>query len=201
MFSGIIESIGCVHSLYINEDKSAQLVVTDSTVFVDASVGDSIAVNGACLTVIDSAESNLKGKGACFELSPETVERTAFKDLKVGASVNLERAVKVGDRLHGHIVSGHVDGIAQVERIEEVANSCWDITLSFPKQFMKYLVEKGSVTLNGTSLTIGKTTDRSIVVHIIPHTLNSTTLGRCQVGEGVNFEVDLIARYAASMLS
>jgi riboflavin synthase len=197
MFTGIIEEIGTVVAVDGQGD-SARLSVACQTVLADAQVGDSISVNGACLTVTAVAPSAFTA-----DLMGETLDRTALGVLRPGSSVNLERAVRVDGRLGGHLVQGHIDGVAEVVRVEPQEH--WTVmTFTLPPHVAPYLVEKGSITIDGTSLTVmalGGGLQPTFSVGLIPHTLAVTVLGRREVGDRVNLEVDVVAKYVERMLA
>ena len=158
-------------------------------------LGESIANNGVCLTV-----TNLSAEYLRFDLSPETLSCTALSRLAPGRKVNLERSLRLGDRLSGHWVQGHVDGVAQVVRIEEVQKGYFDLSIQLPeRQFLKYCVKKGSFSLDGISLTIHDIRGEQLDFQIIPHTWAETALGDLSRGESVNFEVELLAKYVERM--
>jgi riboflavin synthase len=191
MFTGIVEEIGEV----LDVRESADVVVftvRGRTVTSDARHGDSIAVNGVCLTVVDP-DGSTDGTFT-VELVPETLKRSSLSSVTPGARVNLERAVPVGGRLGGHIVQGHVDGVATVlsrtpgERSDEVR-------FSLAPDLARYVVEKGSITVDGVSLTVAGVSDDTFTVALIPTTLSHTTLGFRQPGDTVNLEVDVVAKY------
>ncbi|MCO1658790.1 riboflavin synthase [Pseudonocardia humida] len=196
MFTGIVEEIGEV--LAVRESAEvAVLTVRGPTVTTDARHGDSIAVNGVCLTVIDAVTA--PGGGTAdgtftVELVPETLKRTSLAAAAPGAKVNLERAVPVGGRLGGHIVQGHVDGVATLltrtpgERSDE-------LTFSLPVDLARYVALKGSIAVDGVSLTVAGVTDDTFSVALIPTTLAETTLGAREPGDTVNLEVDVVAKY------
>lgn len=188
MFTGIITDVarvesferkGTVHQLLLKANKN-----TD-----DVEIGASIACNGVCLTVIEKREYLLK-----FELSPETINLTNYRSLKEGELVNVERSLKVGDELGGHYVSGHIDGVTEV--LEVVRNDKnWVVKLSIPKELSKYIAKKGSVAINGVSLTVNEVGKDSLTVNIIPHSLEKTNLIEIDTGKLLNLEVDIFARY------
>ncbi|MHA6625444.1 riboflavin synthase [Pseudonocardia sichuanensis] len=191
MFTGIVEEIGEVLDVRENADV-VEFTVRGGTVSSDARHGDSIAVNGVCLTVIDPDG----GAGGTFrvELVPETLKRSSLSAVVPGTRVNLERAVPVGGRLGGHIVQGHVDGVATVlsrtpgERTDEVR-------FSLAPELARYVVEKGSITVDGVSLTVAGVSSDTFSVALIPTTLSDTTLGFREPGDTVNLEVDVVAKY------
>lgn len=189
MFTGIIESLGEVLSF-----SGERLIVTDPGAWPDEPwvIGESIAINGCCLTLV-ALEENL-----CFDISEETLQRTSFQSLAPGRSVNMERAMKAGERFGGHIVQGHVDGVGQVESLTELPNS-WRFEFTVPHP--RYLIDKGSVTVEGVSLTVVEPKGNRFSVAVIPHTFRHTTLGLLQPGQMVNLEYDLIAKYVERLLS
>lgn len=188
MFTGIVEELGSVRSIDTSAG-GARLVVSAATVLDDAGIGDSIAVNGCCLTVVEL------GPGWwAADAVPETLSRTNLGRLQAGDPVNLERPVVAGGRLGGHIVQGHVDGVGTV------VQAAPDLRVQAGAEIMAYLVEKGSVTVDGVSLTVVSVLDDSFTVAVIPHTMEVTTLGRRKVGDIVNLEVDLIAKYTERLL-
>ena len=152
-------------------------------------IGDSIAVNGACLTAV-----TLEGRQFKVDVSPETLKRSVLGKIKIGERVNLERALKLSDRLDGHLVSGHVDGIGMLRERKTLANAIL-ISYSVPKALTRYMIEKGSVAVDGTSLTINRCDSNSFDVSIIPHTAGLTTVGLKKVGDTVNIETDMIGKY------
>ena len=195
MFTGIVEEIGEV--LAVRE--SAEVVVftvLGRTVTGDAAHGDSIAVNGVCLTVIDPAGST--DGTFTVELVPETLKRSSLGAVVAGARVNLERAVPAGGRLGGHIVQGHVDGVATLLHRRPAERSD-ELTFSLPPDLGRYVVEKGSITVDGVSLTVAAVTSDTFTVALIPTTLAHTTLGFRQPGDTVNLEVDVVAKYVEKL--
>ncbi len=193
MFSGLIEEVGKVVGIE-RGGAAARLRVASSLPAEEICLGDSIAVNGVCLTVVA-----LSGTTATFDVSPETLERTAFRALRPGSPVNLERALRLSDRLGGHIVSGHVDCVATlVERREVSGNIVFAFTL--PREFSRYVVEKGSIAIDGISLTVNAASADGFAVNVIPHTAEKTTLREKAVGDPVNIEVDILAKYVERLL-
>jgi riboflavin synthase len=188
MFTGIIEGLGTLEAIKAG-GRGKQFVLSADYDLVGTKIGDSIAVNGACLTVV-----RFQGRRFEVDVSPETVARTTFRDAKVGERLNLERALRLSDRLDGHLVSGHVDGIGRLEKRETQANA---IILSFsvPAQLSRYMIKKGSVAIDGISLTINDCATGSFQVSIIPHTAGITTIGFKAVGAAVNIETDIIGKY------
>lgn len=206
MFTGLIEEVGRVGRLeHANgvaphgasrASGAAVLAVQCDTVVSDAAIGDSIAVNGCCLTVTALPDEG----GFLCDMMGETLDRTALGDLVVGAPVNLERAMPAGARLGGHLVQGHVDGVARITAIEP--HQDWTtMTYELPDALRQYVVEKGSITVDGTSLTVMGVTADTFSVGLIPHTMAVTTHGSQQVGNRVNIEVDIIAKYVERQLA
>ena len=193
MFTGLIECTGRVVSLRRGGDR-AVLEVAASLPTGEISIGDSIAVNGACLTVIA-----MQAERFSFDISPETVTRTTFAASQTGSPVNLERALRLGGRLDGHLVTGHIDCVG---RLESRANQGNAVVLGFslPREQARMLVEKGSVALDGISLTVNSVTDSGFTVSIIPHTLEKTTLADVRPGREVNIETDVIGKYVARLV-
>lgn len=189
MFTGIVEECGTVRSI-----QDHRLVVACVVVPVDSGIGASVAVNGVCLTVVANDGSSL-----AFDLSEETSARTSLRHLGEGRPVNLERPVTLASRLGGHIVQGHVDGVGEIVRVEPDAAGS-RITVRVPEELLVYLVEKGSVTVDGVSLTVAGLQGDGVVLALIPHTLAVTTLGVAAVGDPVNLEVDMIAKYVERQL-
>ena len=189
MFTGIIEELGTV----ANFDR--RLVVNCTTVMEDAVEGSSIAVNGVCLTAL-----NLTPETFSADLAPETLARTNLGDLRVGSRVNLERPVTPATRLSGHIVQGHVDATAELLALEELGDGNWWLKVRVPEALDRYLVHKGSIALDGISLTIATLEGGVLGVTIIPHTYANTTLGSRRVGDRVNLEVDVLAKHVEKLI-
>jgi len=195
MFTGIVESIGKVTSTQpIGGDVRITISAPD---FSDRTIelGDSIAINGACLTVIER-----NGDELVFDVSVESINHTLIGEWGVGSKVNLEMALLPTTRLGGHLVSGHVDGLATLVSLKEDARS-WRMVFKAPSNLSKYIAKKGSITINGTSLTVNSVDGDNFDVNVIPHTFEVTTLGDLKEGDQVHIEVDLIARYLERMLS
>ena len=188
MFTGIVEETGAVAM------PGARMKVQCSRVLEDAFVGSSIAVNGVCLTAVQ-----LDPDGFVVDLSPETLARTNLGDLGAGAVVNLERPVAVGDRLSGHIVQGHVDGTGEFLAIDELADGNWWLRIGVPPELLRYMILKGSITIDGISLTIAGLDQGILLAAIIPHTYRHTNLHARQRGNRVNLEVDMIAKYVEKL--
>jgi len=196
MFTGIVEELGEVENLDLAET-SARLTLRGPVVTSDAVHGASISVNGVCLTVIDP---EVRGDTFTVDVMAETLSRTGLGDLVPGSPVNLERAMAASSRFGGHIVQGHVDGIATV--VERALGDRWEVvTFTLPHDLARYVVEKGSITVDGVSLTVSAVTDDTFSVSLIPTTLEQTTLGRRGVGDTVNLEVDVLAKYVERLLS
>ena len=185
MFTGIVEELGHIHSLC-----DGRLRIDATHVVEGAVIGESIAVNGCCLTVVAFGDDWWEA-----DVSPETISRTSLAQLSDGDHVNLERAVRASDRLGGHIVQGHVDGVG------EIVDPVPDLRVKVPDSLLPYLVEKGSVTVDGVSLTIVEPLDDGFTVAIIPHTAEVTNLGAKQPGDLVNLEVDVMAKYVERLVS
>jgi riboflavin synthase len=190
MFTGIVEECGSVRAT-----TGKRLVVSCRTVPGGSEIGASIAVNGVCLTVVERADDALT-----FDLSPETLERSSLRRLDAGDPVNLERPATLGTRLGGHLVQGHVDGVGQVSAVELDGTGGALVTVRLPEDLLRYVVEKGSITVDGVSLTVAALTPNGVVLALIPHTLQVTTLGAARPGDPVNVEVDVIAKYVERLL-
>ena len=193
MFTGIIEEVGQVKSLRRGA-RSFTLEVEASLVMEDTRVGDSIATNGVCLTV-----TSLTGHGFTADVMPETVQRTALGELVPGSPVNLERALSLQTRLGGHIVSGHIDGTGRISDRRQDDTALW-LTVECDSSLLRYIIQKGSITIQGVSLTVARVDDRSFAVSLIPHTQAATTLHQSKVGDIVNLENDVIAKYVEKLL-
>lgn len=191
MFTGIITDIGEVRSLEQRGDLNARIVTGYDTQKID--IGASIACDGVCLTVIA-----LGSDWFDVQISAETVSKTNIGGWSVGYRLNLERALKVGDELGGHIVSGHVDGLAEVVRVIDEGDST-RVTLRAPKALARFIASKGSVALNGTSVTVNEVNGLDFGINFIPHTKVATTWGNVQEGDRVNLEIDTLARYVARL--
>ena len=185
MFTGIVEERGRVATT-----GAGRLVVDARTVVRDSDVGASLSVNGVCLTVVERTDTSLR-----FDLSEQTLERTCLGDLRPGDPVNLERPVTLVARLGGHLVQGHVDGVGHVTRVELDGSGGARVSIRLPGEVSRYIVERGSIAIDGVSLTIAAVDDDEITVALIPHTLAVTTLGLAVPGRRVNVEADVIARY------
>lgn len=194
MFTGIVEELGTIARLDRGTD-SARLTVRGPLVTSDATHGASIAVNGVCLTVVEHADGEFT-----VDVMAETLSRSSLGSLRAGDRVNLERAMAAGGRFGGHVVQGHVDGTAQV--LERVPGDRWEVVrLSLPAGLARYVVVKGSITVDGVSLTVASVDDTSFTVSLIPTTLDLTTLGHKGIGDLVNLEVDVLAKYVERLMS
>jgi riboflavin synthase len=203
MFTGIIEAIGTIKAINVNAQGARLVIATNTLDMSDVKLGDSIATNGICLTVVDY--NNTKGHGSySADVSNETLQRTGFANYQVGSKVNLEKAMLASTRFGGHMVSGHVDGVSEILAINNNGNSI-EYWLSMPRELAHYIAEKGSVTIDGTSLTVNALTEDSskgkFRLTIVPHTVKKTIFADYQVGSKVNIEVDLIARYLERLLT
>lgn len=199
MFTGIIEAVGTIKAININAQGARIDIATNSLDMSDVKLGDSIATNGICLTVV-AFESTSRNGSFSADVSNETLNRTGFSHYKVGKAVNLEKAMLASTRFGGHMVSGHVDGISEVLSIENNGNS-WEYWLSMPTDLAHYIAEKGSVTVDGTSLTVNSLSEGKFRLTIVPHTVKETVFSDYKIGSKVNLEVDLIARYLERLLT
>lgn len=194
MFTGLIEEVGTVRRLE-KQGMAGRITVATKLPLESITLGDSVAVNGACLTVVAKSGNELT-----FDASPETLARTTLGTLGIGTPVNLERALRLGDRLGGHIVTGHVDFIATVSERNDIAGNRV-FAFRIPDVFSRYLVAKGSVTIDGISLTVNTVSDTGFSVNIIPHTGSMTTLSGINPGAQVNIETDILGKYVERLLS
>ena len=192
MFTGIITDIGKIVEIQALE-KSSQIIISTIYDLDTIDIGASIACNGCCLTVVKKKVEGDKNL-LFFDVSPESIDKTIFQFAKTGDEINLERAMKLSDGIGGHLVSGHVDCLAEIFGINIIEGN-WITQFKVPKQFTKYIVAKGSVVINGASLTVNNVENDIFDINIIPHTLEKTNLRNLKIGSKVNFEVDLIARY------
>ncbi len=193
IFTGIVEEIGTIKGISRGPN-SAKLNILASTVLEDVKLGDSIAVNGVCLTATAFSDGNFTA-----DAMAETLAKTNLGDLKPGSKVNLERALRLGDRLGGHWVSGHVDGVGTIVRLEK-QDIATLITIQAPAQVMRYIIKKGSIGIDGTSLTVVDFTKDSFQVSLIPHTAQATILGSKKIGDSVNLESDILGKYIERLL-
>ena len=195
MFTGIVEETGAVEAFEKGE-AGARLEIGAAAVLSDLQHGGSIAVNGCCLTAVEISAASF-----CADLSPETLDKTNLGDLAAGARVNLERPLLPSSRLSGHFVQGHVDATGEFLGIDAVGDDNWKLRVRAPGELLEYLVYKGSVAIDGISLTIAALVGDVIEVAIIPHTFHETNLGARKPGERVNLEVDILAKYVARQLA
>lgn len=194
MFSGIVADIGIIKRAEDREGGLRLSVATEALGMEDVQLGDSIAVNGVCLTVV-----KLEGNTFTVDVSRETLDCTVGLD-RQGGHVNLEKALRLSDRLGGHLVTGHVDGVGEVVAFNDIGES-WRLVVRAPHQLAKYIAVKGSITINGVSLTVNRVAGDEFEVNLIPHTLEVTTLNELKAGAKVNLEIDLIARYVERMMA
>ena len=195
MFTGIIQSKGSIKEIFSSSDGARLKINTNALDLSDTNVGDSIAVDGVCLTVTELTESSFTA-----DVSNETLTCTTFSALKQGKNVNLERSLRVNQGIDGHLVSGHVDGIGAVNSIEKDGDSL-RIKIEVQGDIIKYIAKKGSICINGVSLTVNSVENNFFDVNIVPHTLSATTLGDLSLQSNVNIEIDQIARYVERLLS
>jgi len=194
MFTGLIEEIGTIQSIRTISGGKA-LYIQAQKVLTDMQLGASIAVDGVCLSVVEKDP-----RGFVVQAVRETLERTTINNFRQGTRVNLERAVRAGERLGGHIVQGHVDGTGQITEIKPEGEGI-ELRLTLPGELLRYCVEKGAIAVNGVSLTIARMSETSVTIALIPLTLRETNLGQKRVGAAVNIEVDIFAKYAAQYSS
>lgn len=195
MFTGIIETVGVIGSIEPCNGDMRVFVQTGTMDLGDLRLGDSVAVNGVCLTVV-----NLRKDGFWADVSQETMRRSSLAGLKQGGRVNLEKALRANSRLGGHMVSGHVDGLGKVVSLSRDARS-WLVRIQAPAELSRYIAEKGSVTVDGVSLTVNAVTDNCFDLNVVPHTMQMTAMSGYHAGQEVNLEVDLIARYLERLLT
>lgn len=193
MFTGLIEEIGKIESV-AKSTKSAKISIKAHKVLEDAKVGDSICTNGVCLTVTSFDRGRFT-----VDVMAETMRSSNLKNLSPGDEVNLERALSLGDRLGGHIVSGHIDGTGTIANYEEEDNAVW-ITVAASPKILKYIVQKGSIAIDGVSLTVAYVDEDIFKVSIIPHTKDMTTLLRKKIGDAVNLECDMMGKYIEKLI-
>lgn len=194
MFTGIVEEVGKVDNIKKGV-KSSIITVTANKIFEDIHIGDSIAVNGVCLTV-----TNFNDNTFTADVMNETLSRSSLGELSKGSYVNLERAMPINGRFGGHIVSGHIDGTGEITNIQKDDNAIW-YTVKANDSLMKYIVEKGSIAIDGISLTVAKVSDKNFSVSIIPHTAKETILSHRKIGDNVNLENDIIGKYVDKLIN
>ena len=193
MFTGIVEEIGTVVSIS-QGTKAASLTLQGSLIFEDMHIGDSIAVNGVCLTVTEKTSNTF-----IVDVMPETLRRSSLGKLSKGSKVNMERAMAANGRFGGHIVSGHIDGTGEIESFVREDNAVW-VTIKTPVKLLKYIIEKGSITIDGISLTVAYVDNRCFKVSLIPHTAANTTLLTKKAGDIVNLENDIVGKYIDKLM-
>lgn len=193
MFTGIIEEIGKIQGI-IKSTKSAKVIINASKVLEDVNLGDSISTNGVCLTVTEFSANRFT-----VDVMAETMRKSNLDQLTIGEEVNLERALRVGDRLGGHIVSGHIDGTGIITNYEKEDNAIW-VTIKADREILRYIIQKGSITIDGISLTVAYIDDKVFKVSIIPHTKEVTTLLKKKVGDIVNLECDMVGKYIEKLI-
>lgn len=193
MFTGIVEEIGTVVSIS-SGTKAASLTLQGSLIFEDMHIGDSIAVNGVCLTVTEKTSNTF-----IVDVMPETLRRSSLGKLSKGSQVNMERAMAANGRFGGHIVSGHIDGTGEIESFVREDNAVW-VTIKTPAKLLKYIIEKGSITIDGISLTVAYVDNRCFKVSLIPHTAANTTLLTKKAGDIVNLENDIVGKYIDKLM-
>ncbi len=193
MFTGIVEEVGVVKGIR-NGDRSSKIIIKGNKVLEDTKIGDSIATNGVCLTVTKLQEDKFE-----VDVMAETLRKSSLGSLRIGSKVNLERALSLQTRLGGHIVSGHIDGVGQIVSFVKEDNAIW-VTIEATEDILRYVIYKGSITIDGISLTVAYVDKKSFKVSIIPHTASETTLLTKRVSEYVNLECDLIGKYVEKLL-
>ncbi|QAS53237.1 riboflavin synthase [Halobacillus litoralis] len=193
MFTGIVEEIGTLKSVK-SKTESLEITVTAEEILTDAKLGDSISINGVCLTVTDFTEHTVS-----FDVMPETYRATNIHELKQGSPVNLERAMGAGGRFGGHLVSGHIDGTGTIVSKNPESNAVY-YEIELPDELIHYFVYKGSIAVDGTSLTVFGVKDNKVTISLIPHTMEHTVLGGKGPGDHVNIECDMIGKYVAHFL-
>lgn len=193
MFTGLVEEIGTIDSI-AKGVKSAKIKIKAKKILKEVRIGDSISTNGVCLTVTEFNKDNF-----VVDVMAETMRRSNLNEVKKGDKVNLERALSIGDRLGGHIVSGHIDGTGIIKDVKKEENAVW-VTIKAPLDILKYIVLKGSIAIDGISLTVAYVDDEVFKVSIIPHTKDETTLLKKDIGNKVNLECDLIGKYVEKFL-
>ena len=194
MFTGLVEEVGTVRAVSPNGD-GARVEIEASTVLADVEMGASIAVNGCCLTVVEWGD-----RWWAADAVPETMDRTNLGRLEPGDPVNLERPLAANGRYGGHVVQGHVDGTGEVTAIDELDDGSWRFSFSLPSDLASYVVEKGSIAVDGVSLTVADVSPTSFAIAIIPHTYAVTAMGRRCVGDRVNLEADVLAKYVERLV-
>lgn len=194
MFTGLVEEIGIVQSV-LKGAKSAKIAIRAKKILEDVKLGDSISTNGVCLTVTDFSDNTFS-----VDVMAETMRKSSLKNLAPGSKVNLERALKLGDRLGGHMVSGHIDGTGLISSLDKEDNGVW-VTIKPSSELLKYIIHKGSIAIDGISLTVAYIDEKVFKVCIIPHTKDITNLLDKSIGNEVNLECDMIGKYIEKLLN
>jgi len=194
VFTGLVREVGEVVSVE-RDGGGVRLAVRSPITAADAAVGDSVAISGVCLTVVEAPDGVV-----VFDAVPETLARTTLELLRPGARVNVEPALRAGDPLGGHYVQGHVDGVGTVRSVEPEGDAT-RVWFDAPSEILRYAVEKGSITVDGTSLTVAALGGDAFAVALVPHTLRATTLGHLEAGDRVNLEVDVLAKYVERLVA
>ena len=193
MFSGIVQEIGAVKNIQ-SKNGILELIVSSNNLISNLQVGDSIAIDGCCQTVIDVSQSSFK-----VQATEETIKKTNFKELKISSKVNLEPSLKIGDKLSGHLVLGHIDSSGKVSDILSLDENKI-IKISFPKELGSFIAPKGSISVNGVSLTVIETKNDYFTFTLIPYTKDNTNLGLLKINDPVNLEIDVVSRYLVNYL-
>ncbi len=193
MFTGLIQEVGTIESITTNAE-GKEFVIRAPSLISQIAIDDSVVTNGVCLTA-----TKIEGESFRVQAIHVTLEKTSLGHLKVGSKVNLELSLRPMDRLGGHMVQGHVNALGKIKKIEKTGNN-WEIEVSIPTELRKYMISEGSIALDGISLTIARLTDSSLTVAIIPHTLEKTSLSSKKVGDVLNLEVDMVAKYIENFL-
>ncbi|MCE3254564.1 MAG: riboflavin synthase [Rickettsiaceae bacterium] len=195
MFTGIVTDIASVKTLSLANNQDL-LISLEFDKVGELKIGCSISCNGACLTLVKQENNEL-----FFQASPETLDKTNIKSWKIGDKINIEFALKMGDELGGHLVSGHVDDVAKILNIKSLNNDSWQFAVAMPKDLKQFIAPKGSIVLNGVSLTVNDVLDDSFLVNIIRHTFDHTNFSNLKIGDYLNLEIDLIARYLKRIIN
>jgi len=193
MFTGLIQEVGTIQSIHSNTE-GKEFIIKAPKLISEINIDDSVATNGVCLTATSVQKDSFKVQAIHM-----TLEKTSLRDLKVGDKVNLELSLRPNDRLGGHMVQGHVNALGQIKAIKSMGKN-WEIEVGFSKNLRKYMIPEGSIALDGISLTIAKLTQETLTVPIIPHTLENTNLFSKKVGDKINIEVDMVAKYIENFL-
>jgi len=193
MFTGLIQEIGTIQSISTNRE-GKEFIIRAPHLISEIEIDDSVATNGVCLTATHMTPDSFKVQAIHM-----TLEKTSLGGLKTGDKVNLELSLRPSDRLGGHMVQGHVNGLGKIHSIRQMGEN-WEIEISFPQNLRKYMISEGSIALDGISLTIARLTEKTLTVAIIPHTLEKTTLSTKKIGDQINIEVDMVAKYIENFL-